>query len=120
MDIEPWTRIEALRAQAGDGSIVMLNLLKFKPGGFDQYMRYSDAAMPIVERHGARVLYVGTLDEKAHDDDAPEWEYLVVVHYPDIEAFARIVTDAEYQAAHADRAASVERALLRLSLPLAE
>lgn len=120
VNLEPWSRIEELRAHAGDGPVVMLNLLKFKPDGLEQYIRYSNAAMPIVNRHGGRLLYSGIVGERAHEDDAPEWDYVVLVEYPDLQAFVDIVTDPEYQAAHADRTGSVERALLRMTHPLDE
>jgi uncharacterized protein (DUF1330 family) len=119
MDVNPWNGIEAMRARAGDGPLVMLNLLKFKPGGEQEYFQsYASVAVPLIERLGGRIRYAGRLAERAHDDDAPEWDLLVLVEYPNRQAFIDMVNDPTYRAAHVHRAAAVERALLRATDPM--
>jgi uncharacterized protein (DUF1330 family) len=118
-DVSPWNGIEAMRERARDGRLVMLNLLKFKPGGEQRYLEgYASVAVPMIERCGGRILYAGRLAERAHDDDAPEWDALILVEYPDRQAFIDMVNDPAYRVAHTHRAEAVQRALLRATDPI--
>jgi uncharacterized protein (DUF1330 family) len=118
MNVDPWNGIEAMRQRAGAGPLVMLNLLKFKPGGEQRYLEgYASVAVPMIERLGGRILYAGRLAEKAHEDDAPEWDALVLVEYPNRQTFIDMVNDPAYRAAHVHRSEAVERALLRATDP---
>lgn len=119
MDVNPWNGIEAMSKRAADGPLVMLNLLKFKPGGEQRYLEgYSSVAVPMINRLGGRILYAGHLAERAHDDDAPDWDMLVLVEYPNRQAFIDMVNDPAYRAAHVHRSEAVERALLRATDPM--
>jgi len=118
MDVSPWNGVETMSKRAGDGPLVMLNLLKFKPGGEEHYLQgYASVALPMIQRLGGRVLYAGRLAERAHDDDAPEWDVCLLVEYPNRQAFIDMVNDPAYRAAHVHRSESVERALLRATDP---
>lgn len=118
-DVSPWNGIDAMRERAGDGPLVMLNLLKFKPGGEQRYLEgYASVAVPMIQRLGGRIVYAGRLAEHAHDDDAPEWDVVVVVEYPTRQAFIDMVNDPAYRVAHVHRAEAVERALLRATDPM--
>ena len=119
MNVDPWNGIDTMRRRAGDGPLVMLNLLKFKPGGEQRYLEgYASVAVPMIERLGGRIIYAGRLAERAHDDDAPEWDMLVLVEYPNRQAFIDMVNDPGYRAAHLHRSETVERALLRATDPV--
>jgi uncharacterized protein (DUF1330 family) len=119
MNVDPWNGIETMRQRAANGPLVMLNLLKFKPGGEQRYLEsYASVALPMIERLGGRVVYAGRIAERAHDDDAPEWDLLVLVEYPNRQAFIDMVNDPAYRAAHVHRSESVERALLRATDPI--
>lgn len=119
MNVDPWNGIEAMAKRVGDGPLVMLNLLKFKPGGEQRYLEgYASVALPMIERLGGRIIYAGRLAERAHDDDAPEWDVLILVEYPNRQAFIDMVNDPAYRAAHVYRSDSVERALLRATDPV--
>jgi uncharacterized protein (DUF1330 family) len=119
MDVDPWQGIEAMRRRADAGPLVMLNLLKFKPGGEQRYLEaYASVALPMIQRLGGRVVYAGRLAERAHDDDAPEWDVLVLVEYPNRQAFIDMVNDPAYREAHVHRSEAVERALLRATDPI--
>lgn len=115
MDVDPWLGLAEMRAVDHDGPIVMLNLLKFHEGGYDEYLEYASVVVPIIERLGGRILFMSDISAKAHPDDAPDWDHLVLVRYPSVEAFETMVNDPEYRAAHVHRAAAVERALLRMT-----
>jgi uncharacterized protein (DUF1330 family) len=120
MNVDPWNGIPAMSQRAGVGPLVMLNLLKFKPGGEQRYLEgYASVAVPIIQRLGGRILYAGRLAERAHDDDAPEWDVVLLVEYPNRQAFIDMVNDPAYRAAHVHRSESVERALLRATDPMA-
>lgn len=119
MNVDSWNGVEAMMRRAADGPLVMLNLLKFKPGGEQRYLDgYASVAVPMIERLGGRIVYAGRLAEKAHEDDAPEWDVLVLVEYPDRQAFINMVNDPEYRAAHVHRSEAIERALLRATDPI--
>jgi uncharacterized protein (DUF1330 family) len=118
-DVSAWNGVAAMGHRAQDGPLVMLNLLKFKPGGEQRYREgYVPVAMAMIERLGGRVLYAGRLAERAHADDAPEWDVLLLVEYPTRQAFIDMVNDPAYRAAHVHRAEAVERALLRATDPV--
>jgi uncharacterized protein (DUF1330 family) len=119
MNVDPWNGIEEMRRRAGDGPVVMLNLLKFKPGGEQRYLEgYASVAVPMIERLGGRIVYAGRLAESAHGDDAPEWDLLVLVEYPNRQAFIDMVNDPAYRKAHVHRSGAVDRALLRATDPI--
>ena len=119
MNVNSWNGVAAMSERANDGPLVMLNLLKFKPGGEQRYLEgYASVAMPMIEKLGGRLLYAGRLAERAHEDDAPEWDVLLLVEYPNRQAFIDMVNDPAYREAHAHRAESVERALLRATDPI--
>lgn len=119
MNVDAWSGIEAMRKRAGEGPVVMLNLLKFRPGGEQRYLDgYASVAVPMIEARGGRILYAGRLAERAHEDDAPEWDILVLVEYPTRQAFIDMVSDPAYREAHVHRRDAVERALLRATDPI--
>lgn len=88
----------AFSARAGeDAPVTMLNLLRFKPeGGRERYGEYGAAVAPLLERAGARVVFLG--------ESAPpllgggEWDLVLLVEYPTRQAFLEMVGSAEYQA----------------------
>lgn len=119
MNVDPWNGIAAMRERAGVGPVMMLNLLKFKPDGEQRYLEgYASVAVPMIERLGGRIVYAGRFAERAHDDDAPEWDVLVLVEYPTRQAFIDMVNDPAYRQAHLHRSEAVERALLRVTDPI--
>lgn len=119
MGVDPWSGVEVMRQRALDGPLLMVNLLKFKPGGEQSYFEdYASVVVPMIERLGGRIVYVGRLAEKAHEDDEPEWDLLVLVEYPNRQAFIDMVNDPHYRAAHVHRSEAVERALLRATDPI--
>ncbi|MCC6766762.1 MAG: DUF1330 domain-containing protein [Deltaproteobacteria bacterium] len=119
MNVDSWNGVETMRQRAADGPLVMLNLLKFKPGGEQRYLEgYASVAVPMIQRLGGRILYAGRFAEKAHADDAPEWDVLVLVEYPNRQAFIDRVNEPEYRTAHVHRSQAVERGLLRATDPI--
>ena len=85
-------QFQALAAAPDEGAVVMLNLLKFKEGGADTYLRYGDAAIGMVEERGGRVLWSGRAEQVLIGDPAADWDVVVLVEYPSRAAFVEMVS----------------------------
>jgi uncharacterized protein (DUF1330 family) len=113
--------LDALGASADDGPVTMLNLVKYRDrstdgngSGRDAYQRYASVAQGLVESRGGRVLWAGVLAEAALNEgqgDA-DWDWALLVYYPDRAAFIDMVTSPEYLAANQHRLAGVEKHLI--------
>jgi uncharacterized protein (DUF1330 family) len=106
----------ALREQVGPGPVVMVNLLKFKqPGGREAFARYGALSGPLIARQGAELLYMGEAGPSLAGED---WDSVVLVRFPDIEAFIGLAADPVYQQkAPALREQALERTLWMVSQP---
>lgn len=57
MDVNSWNGVAEMSERANDGPLVMLNLLKFKPGGEQRYLEgYASVTMPMIEKLGAAAV----------------------------------------------------------------
>jgi uncharacterized protein (DUF1330 family) len=101
----------ALAARPADAPVVMINLLKFKtPGGLESYLQYGREVAPHLQRVGATVRYAGTAPAFViGDGERPWWDAILVVEYPNPQAFIDMVTTPEYAEVHEHRAAGLER-----------
>jgi uncharacterized protein (DUF1330 family) len=97
------------------GPVVMLNLLKFKPGGAADYDRYSQVALPALTKIGAKVIYLGKANELLQGDEA--WDYVLLVEYPSRKAFLQMISNPEYLKAHEFRLKACEQAVLYATDP---
>ncbi len=88
----------AFAARAGEDSpVVMLNLLRFKPdGGRERYAEYGAAVTPLLEKAGARVVYLGQPAQPLLGEGG--WDSVLLVEYPTRQAFLDMISSAEYQA----------------------
>jgi len=111
-------QFQALAASPDEGSVVMLNLLKFKPGGEESYLRYGDAAKDMVEERGGRLVWSGRAQQVLIGDPNADWDVVVLVEYPSRKAFMEMVSSPEYLQAHADREAGLERTVVVACSPL--
>ena len=111
-------QFQALAAAPDEGPVVMLNLLKFKPGGEETYLRYGDAAKDMVEERGGRLLWSGRAEQVLIGDPAADWDVVVLVEYPSRSAFIEMVSSPEYLQAHADRDAALERTIVVACAPV--
>jgi uncharacterized protein (DUF1330 family) len=112
-------QFQALAAAPDEGPVVMLNLLKFKHGQADAYLRYGDAAIGMVEERGGRVLWSGRAEQVLIGDPAADWDVVVLVEYPSRAAFVEMVSSPEYLQAHADREAGLARTIVLACSPAA-
>jgi uncharacterized protein (DUF1330 family) len=84
-------------AMAEGDTVVMLNLLAFKPeGGRERYEEYGAAVAPLLEKAGARVLFLGDAGTALLGEDS--WDVVLLVEYPSRQAFLDMVGSAEYEA----------------------
>jgi uncharacterized protein (DUF1330 family) len=105
-------RTEALQrlAQAPEtGSVVMLNLLKFKPGnGAASYNEYGREVAKVLAKIGARILFSGPVAQSVIGIDG-DWDAIAIVEYPSRKLFPEMGMSAEYQAIHHFRDEGLER-----------
>ncbi|MEZ5093423.1 DUF1330 domain-containing protein [Nocardioides sp.] len=81
---------------APEGPIVMLNLLRFVPGGAELYARYAREAAPFLAKHGAEVVYAGDGHDALVAEDGQSWDAVLLVRYPSVQAFAAMIADPGY------------------------
>ena len=108
--------IQKLIESKHSGKVVMLNLLKFKPGKAASYMEYGRRVAPILEKIGARPLFMGPVVQSVigHDGD---WDVVALVEYPSLQAFLGMGQSEEYQKIHHFREEGLERTELYALAP---
>ncbi len=88
----------------------MVNLLQFREGGRESYLRYAAEVAPHLQRVGGTVRYAGTGPSQViGDGEKPWWDAIFVVEYPSPAAFLDMVGDEEYLKIHQYRADALER-----------
>lgn len=93
------------------GQIVIINLLKFKPGpgaraAYDSYMEGArGASHPQIE-----ILHAGPA--LADVGMGSDWDYTIIARYPDFAAFASVVTSPVWRAADKHREQALERTVM--------
>jgi uncharacterized protein (DUF1330 family) len=103
--------IKQLLERAGDGPVVMLNLLAFKPdGGAERYVEYAEAVAPLLERVGGRIVFAGAAGEAVIG--AHGWDLVALAEYPSRQAFLDMTSSPEYQAIAHLRSEALERSEL--------
>jgi len=101
-----------------EGPVVMLNLLKFKAGGgASSYGQYGDAVVKMIEATGGEVLWLGRADQVLIGDPAETWDSVVLVQYPNRQAFVEMTSTREYNEAHEHREAGLERTVVIACTP---
>ncbi len=109
----------------GDTPIVMLNLLRFREqakypdgtdfapcSGIEAYARYSRHASKAMVASGAEVLWAGHALSHPITPPGEHWDHILMVRYPDVQAFLAMVMDESYQQQTVHRTAALEDARL--------
>jgi len=95
----------------GTGRFWMVNLLKFKEGGADEYRKYADAVSLLMDQVGGRCIF-RLYDHVATVIDGgglvPDWDGVFVGEYPSPASFGAFSSSEAYRAAHKHRAAALE------------
>ncbi len=110
--------IEAMRSEVPPGPVVMVNLVKFKPGGGKKaYGQYIKATMPAAQHAGIELIYAGVAGKDVAAGE--EWDMVLLARYPNFDAFADFVTHPIYQnEAIPFRTIGLEKALFMVSQPV--
>jgi uncharacterized protein (DUF1330 family) len=117
-------QFQQLEASPDSGPVVMINLLKFRNGdapdgttGVDEYRRYGDTALELIEQQGGRLLWAGTGDQVLIGDAEQDWDAVLLVEYPSRAAFIEMVSSPEYLGAHEYRERALERTVVIACTP---
>jgi uncharacterized protein (DUF1330 family) len=102
------------------GPVVMVNLVRLRPfsndgkgTGWDAYVRYSEAVMPLIKARGGTVIWAGRPEAVAFGDAKMlRWDYIVLVRYPSRAAFIDMMTSEDYARANVDRENGAEDHLI--------
>ncbi|MBI3689771.1 MAG: DUF1330 domain-containing protein [Mycolicibacterium aromaticivorans] len=99
--------------------VVMLNLVRFAPGGADKYREYIEhfSTSGIQERYGVTVVYGGAGHPSLVADAGGDWDLVALFHYPSRQHFVDMVNDPDYQAFEHLRAEAVATAVLQPTTP---
>jgi len=114
---------KALKALPKDKPVVMLNLLAFRDQavyedesepctGREAYARYSREAIKHVAGCGGEVVFMGAAQAPLVAPADEQWDEVLLVRYPSIEAFVGMVMNPEYQAFAKHRTAALSDARL--------
>ena len=108
-----------------DTPIVMLNLLKFREmadypadsehapcSGREAYARYSAHATKAVGNTGGGVVWAGSALSHPIAPPDEQWDEVLLISYPSVQAFLGMVMDPEYQKQSIHRTAALEDARL--------
>ena len=105
-----------VRSLPDHGPVVMVNLVRFRKraadgngSGWDAYLRYSEATMPLIKARGGTVLWAGKAEGAAFGNaGAGRWDYVVLVRYPSRGAFLDMMTSRDYAKANVHRENAVD------------
>lgn len=122
---DPARLSEILSGIPRDKSITMLNLLRFRaeaayPAGPDgssphppcsgreAYARYSRVALQTIAEVGGSVQWMGAAAATIIGPADEQWDSVILVNYPSIEAFLRMISLPHYREASIHRTVALE------------
>ena len=118
MTVDPTGQdLKRFLADDPDGEVVMLNLLRFKPGGRASYAAYAREIVPFLERFGAQIVYLGDCGHALVAPASHDWDAVLLIRYPTRRAFSQMVADPGYQTITHLRTAALEAAVLEPTVP---
>ena len=88
-------QIQALLADPTEGPVVMVNLLRFKPGGEAAYQRYAREMRKLVEGRGGRFVWSGRVTAQVVGDGGVGFQVVGLVEYPSRKACVEITTSKD-------------------------
>lgn len=107
--------------------IVMVNLLKFREvadyqdeaarcSGREAYRTYSQTTIRKIKEVGGQLVWRGAAAASVIAPEGEEWDDVLLVKYPSIGAFKKMLADPEYQQCTHHRTAALENARLIATL----
>ena len=110
--------LKRMLAEDPGGPVVMLNLLRFRPGGRASYEEYArHLATTFLPRYGAQVIYAGDGSTSLVAEQGQAWDAVLLVRYPSREAFSQMVADPEYRQVTHLRTEALTEAVLQATVP---
>ncbi|MEU0498140.1 hypothetical protein [Mycobacterium sp. NPDC006124] len=108
------SRLDQFLAADPQGPVVMLNLIRFAPGGHAKYLQYIErfGTSGISERYGVTIVYAGGGHPSLVSDGA-DWDMVALVSYPSRQHFVDMVGDPDYLAFEHLRSEAVATAVLQ-------
>ncbi|GAB5502369.1 DUF1330 domain-containing protein [Pyruvatibacter sp.] len=103
-----------------DGPIVMVNLLKFREkaayadgsdsdlSGREAYARYSAGVVPLIAKHGGRLIFAGPVTFLTLGQVEDLWDQVALVEYPRRSSLFEMSTSEAYQKISHHRDAGLE------------
>ena len=100
-------------------AIVMVNVLRFKEfadygdgivknlSGREAYARYSKSVMPLLWEVGGQVLWRGDVRSTFIAPKDEQWDEVLLVHYPNRQAFIKMISSSAYQETMLHRTAAI-------------
>ena len=105
-------------AEDPGGPVVMLNLLRFAPdGGRARYAEYLEHFRRTAAPFGAEVLYTGDGSTALVAEDGQAWDAVLLVRYPNRQAFSDMVRDPAYGEGTHLRTEALTEAVLQATVP---
>ena len=102
-----------------DGAVVMLNLIRFAPGGEAKYTQYIERLTEsgVKERYGVSIVYAGVGQPSLVAAEGGDWDLVAMFGYPSRRHFVDMVNDPAYQEIEHLRAEAVATAILQPTTP---
>jgi len=112
--------LDRYTSEDAGGPVVMLNLLRFRPGGEAKYAAYAEQfeAAGINAKYGLEVLYAGLGSTALVADDGQAWDMVVLVRYPSRQHFTQMIKDPAYQEFEHLRTEALVESVLQATTPV--
>lgn len=108
-------QIAQLMAYPKNTPVVMTNILKFKDitihgneTGQEAYMRYMKNVRPFIAQAEATIIWKGDVAAMVIGDSTNQPDMILIVNYPTVDHFLKMVADPEYQKIANDRTLALE------------
>ncbi len=98
-----------------DTPVTMVNIIKYKKvadgenlSGEEVYNRYGKNVLPFLKEVGGRMIWRGSVLQTVIGDESDYPDIILLVTYPSIDHFVRMISNESYQKAAKDRSISLE------------
>jgi uncharacterized protein (DUF1330 family) len=118
MSVLDASALERFVAADPEGPVVMLNLVRFTPGGAAKYLEYIErfSSSGVKDRYGVELLYGGA-GHPSLVAESGDWDMVALFRYPSRRHFVDMVNDPDYVAFEHLRAEAVATAVLQPTTP---
>jgi uncharacterized protein (DUF1330 family) len=119
MSVLDASELERFVAADPSGPVVMLNLIRFAPGGEAKYLEYIErfGSSGVRERYGVTIVYGGTGHPSLVAAEGGDWDLVGLFRYPSRRHFVEMINDPDYQSFEHLRAEAVATVVLQPTTP---